>query len=71
MVPDQTDQLQDIGWEVPVQAVAEYLDSHPLLVSCQLCLMRRVVKVDAKLEIFRGVGNEKTPMLAARPFSCT
>merc|ERR1712026_15869 len=52
MVPDQTDQLQDIDWKLPVQAVAEYLGTHPLLVLCQLCLVHRVVSVPEKYNVF-------------------
>ena len=57
LVPDETDQLQDIGLDVSVLPVAQCLGAHPLLVSCHLCLTHRVAKVPDKLAILSDAGN--------------
>ena len=58
-MPDQLDiaQLQEIGWEVSLTAVSHALDTHPMLVSCQLCLTHRVVNAPEKLHILRDASN--------------
>ena len=59
LVPDETEQLQKIGWEVPVVAVSQCLGTHPMMVSCQLCLTRRVLNEPKMLQIFSDACNQE------------
>ena len=57
LVPDETGQLEEIGFDTYVTPVAQCLGVHPLLVSCHLCLTRRVVTVAEKFAILSDDGN--------------
>ena len=58
-VPDEIEQLQTIGWEVLVVAVSQCLGTHPMMVSCQLCLTHRVLNEPKMLQIFSDACNQE------------
>ena len=57
IMPDQHDHLTEIADEAHVAEVAEVLQVHPMLISCHLCLVARVLEKTAYVELLTDISN--------------